>query len=360
MAVVVLMLTACGGGDAPGRGFQRPPATVEATAAELRVLVDRLEAIGTARANESVVITAKVTDTVSRVRFSDGDLVSRGDVLVEMTSAEETALLAEAEANVKDARTQYNRLADLLVQQSIPVSQVDEADARLQAAIAREESLEARLQDRLVKAPFSGLLGFRSVSEGTLLTNNTPITTLDDVSLIKLDFSVPEIHVGKLRPGQEVNAYSDAFPEVAFPAEIKTLDSRVDPTTRAVVVRAHVANDERLLRPGMLLKVQVVLGRERVLMVPETALQARGDDVFVYVVDEGRALMRAVDIGARQDGWAHVIAGLDSGERVVSAGVIKVRDGSPVNVLGEDEVVQEGRSGAGGRPAGQQKRQREA
>lgn len=333
-----VLLGGCGENQGQRRGgFERPPAVVATTQAVQRPLILALEAIGTARANESVTITAKVTDTVSKVHFSDGDAVRRGDVLVELTSEEEAALLAEARANVQDARTQYDRLADLLTRQSIPVSQVDEADARLQAAQARQQSIEARLNDRLVRAAFDGLLGFRNVSEGTLLTATTPITTLDDISLIKLDFSVPEVHLGKLLVGQEVIAISDAYPERAFAANVHTIGSRIEPTTRAAVVRAHVDNSEGWLRPGMLLKVSVVLSRAEVLMVPETALQQRGDSVFVFLVEEGLARIQQIKIGVRQAGWVEVLDGLAQGQAVISEGVIKVRDNVPVRVMGADK-----------------------
>lgn len=340
LCVAGMISAGCDNAEPGGRGgFERPAAVVEVRAATLRPLLISLEAIGTARANESVVISSKVTDTVSNVRFDDGDIVERGDVLVELTNEEEAALLAEAEANVKDARTQYERLANLLNQQSVPVSQVDEAQARLQAAQARQASIEARLQDRLVRAPFDGLLGFRTVSKGSLLTASTPITTLDDISLIKLDFSVPEVHLGKLRPGQEVLAVSDAYPQLDFPATVQTIGSRVDPTTRAATVRAHVRNDAGMLRPGMLLRVRVILSRQEALMVPETALQQRGDTAHVYVVSEGIASLRTVETGVRQAGWVQVLAGLEPGEAVVSEGVIKVRDGAPVRT----RAIPEGR-----------------
>lgn len=334
LVLLVSCLSACSEGETPGRGgFERPPTLVETTPVTVRPLVRQLEAIGTARANESVTITAKVTDTVRRVRFEDGQSVVEGDVLIEMTNEEEAALLEEAQANVLDARTQYDRLADLLEQRSVPESQVDEARARLQAAVARQSSIEARLKDRLVKAPFAGVLGFRQVSEGTLLTATTPITTLDDISIIKLDFSVPEVHLGKVEVGQEVLAHSSAHPERAFPAEVQTIGSRVDPITRAATIRAHVPNPDGLLRPGMLLRVSLVINREEVPMVPETALRQRGGEVFVFLVEEGFTRMTPVRIGVRQAGWVHVLEGVELGESVISDGVIKVRDNVPVRII---------------------------
>ena len=296
-----------------------------------------MEAVGAASANESVTITAKVTDTVSQVRFEDGNFVRSGDVLVELTNEEETALLAEAEANVRDARTQLDRLEDLLLQGSVPISQVDEARARHSAAVARYQSVVARLEDRLITAPFSGVLGFRQVSAGTLITPGTPITTLDDVSIIKLDFSIPEIHLSRLQPGQRIEAESPAYPGSVFDATVKTIGSRVDPVTRAAVVRAHIDNADMRLRPGMLLTARLTTSEREVLMIPEAALIQRGAEVLVFTEVDGTARSRQILHGVRDAGWVEVREGLTEGERVITDGLIKVRDGSPVMPTGADQ-----------------------
>ncbi|MCY4060102.1 MAG: biotin/lipoyl-binding protein, partial [Gammaproteobacteria bacterium] len=177
-----LLIAGCsdeGGTGGGGAFFGGPPPLVLAEPATVRSIADVVEAVGTTRANESVTITAKVTDSIRHVRFEDGDFVNPGDILVELTNEEQTALLKEAEANLRDAETQHNRLADLLEAQSVPASDVDEAEARLFGARARYEAIVARIDDRLIRAPFKGLLGFRQVSAGTLITPGTPITTLD-------------------------------------------------------------------------------------------------------------------------------------------------------------------------------------
>lgn len=335
-----------GGGGGPGGAWGGPgggrPATLVATQpAVVRPIADLVEAIGTAQANESVTITAKVTDAIRQVRFEDGDFVEEGAVLVELTNEEQTALLAEAEANVRDMRRQHDRLRDLLEQGSVPVSDVDEARARLSGAMARYQAVVARLDDRLIQAPFTGLLGFRQVSAGTLITPGTPITTLDDVSTIKLDFAVPEVYFGVVHPGLELTAESAAFPGRQFEAEVKTIGSRVNPVTRAVPVRAHIDNPEALLRPGMLLTIKLATSSRDALMVPETALQQRGAETFVFTVEEGKAAMTAIDLGIRRDGWAEARSGLMPGQEVISEGVLKVRNGVPVRTAGD-----------GGRPPG--------
>ena len=282
-----------------------------------------------------MTITAKVTDSIRHVRFDDGDFVQEGDVLVELTNEEQTALLQEEEAGRQDAQNQYDRLKDLLEQRSIPVSEVDEAQARLAAAEARYQATVARLDDRLIRAPFTGLLGFREVSAGTLITPGTPITTLDDISVIKLDFALPEVHLGVVHPGLSLTAASAAFPGRSFAASVRTVGSRVNPVTRAVTVRAHIDNPDALLRPGMLMTVKLTTASRNALMVPETALVQRGMETFVYAVTDGRAVMTAIDLGIRRGGWAEARAGITSGQEVVAEGVMKVRDGGPVRRAGQ-------------------------
>lgn len=349
---VLLLAAACSQEDGqPGQrgpgGFQRPPTLVATVPAQKREIREYLEAIGTAMANESVTLTAKVTDTVSRVRFEDGDLVEEGDILVELTDAEEAALLREAEANVTDARLQFERLDNLFKQGSVPQSQVDESRARFDAAEARQQSLIARLNDRLLRAPFTGLLGFRQISEGTLLTPTTPITTLDDVSIIKLDFSVPEVSLGLIRTGQELVAVSPTYPDQQFAATVRTIGLRVDPVTRAATVRAHINNQDLRLRPGMLMTVRLTTATRSTLMVPERALLQRASDVFVYTVAEGRASLQQIQTGTQHEGWVEVLSGLDEGTPVVTDGVIKLRDQAPVRIQGQTPEPSASMAGAG-------------
>lgn len=336
---IIVLLEACGkpqataGRGGPG-GFQRPPTLVETSIVAPRTISDVIEAIGTAQANESLTLSAKVTDTVNKVKFEDGDYVEAGTVLAELTNTEDTALLAEAEANVEDARTALKRIQGLYDKRSIPVSQLDEARARFNGMRARYDSIVARLDDRLIRAPFAGLLGFRQVSAGTLITPGTPIATLDDIRSIKLDFSIPEVHLSLLKKGLALSASSSAYPDRTFPATVETINSRIDPVTRAAQVRALVNNDARLLKPGMLLTVRLRTASRENLAVPETALVQRQGRVFVYQLKEGNtASLHEVKLGGRYEGYAEVLEGLQEGEEVISAGVLKVRDNSPVKVL---------------------------
>ena len=298
-----------------------------------RDIADTIEAVGTTQANESITVTAKVTDTVSAVRFSDGEFVQADEILVELTDSEQQALLREAEADVEDAQTQLKRLEDLLTRQSIPASEVDIARARYNGTRARYQSILARLEDRLIRAPFVGMLGFREVSPGTLVSPGTVITTLDDVSVIKLDFSVAEVYLGALSSGLELVAASAAFPGYKFSAQVQTVGTRIDPVTRTATVRAYIVNDELKLRPGMLMVIQLNINPRSALMVPEAALLQETDQAYVYVVDENnRAQQRYIQTGQTQDGWVEVLSGLSQDQWVITEGTIKMRPNAQVLV----------------------------
>jgi membrane fusion protein, multidrug efflux system len=300
-------------------------------------IVDEVESIGTAKANESVSLTSRVTDTVSKVSFEDGMYVEAGQILVELTNSEETALLAEAQAAVDESTRQFDRLQNLMSQNLASQTQLDVEQARMQTSEARLEGIIARLDDRLVRAPFDGVLGFRNVSQGTLLSPNTIITTLDDIRIIKLDFSIPELYLSVLRKGQEVVATSPAYPGREFVGAVKTIDSRVDPITRSISIRAHLANDERLLRPGMLLTVNLVRSRSSALLIPEEAIIPIQDEHFVYVAEEGEAKRVKVSIGRMRPGSIEILSGLVEGQQVITQGIIKLRPGSKIEIKTEND-----------------------
>jgi membrane fusion protein (multidrug efflux system) len=309
--------------------------TVLVAEVALQNFVDQVESIGTSMANESVAITAKVTETVTRVNFEDGMFVTAGDILVELTNAEETALLSETKANVDEATRQFKRVQNLIDQKLAAETQLDVERNRMQTAQARFEGILARLDDRLIRAPFSGKLGFRNVSPGTLLSPNTPLTTLDDISSMKLDFSIPESYLATVKPGQEVLALSIAYPDRTFVGAVSTIDSRIDPTTRTVKVRAKLTNDKLLLRPGMLLTVRLIQERTEFLAIPESAVVPIQNQQFVYVVEAGKAQRREFKAGRRTPGFVEVLSGLSAGDKVITEGLIKVRPGSQVLVKNE-------------------------
>ncbi len=342
LCLPALLLALAGGGcgepqeavEAPGAAVGGPRTPAVVATVDLHEFSDRIEAVGTARANESVLITARVTDTVVAVHFEGGQTVEAGDVLVGLTSAEESAQLSQARANYVEAKRQYARAEELFASASESRAKLDQQLAARDAARARLGELEARLADHLIRAPFGGVLGLRAVSPGTLLKPGDPITTLDDIDVIKLDFTVPEGFLSALRTGLAVRAASVAYPGEWFTGTVTGVDTRINPRTRAVTVRAELPNPGHRLRPGMLLSVGLETRRTLSPAVPEEALVSLGEQQFVVLVDEeDRAQRVEVAIGRRVPGLVEILSGVSAGDRVIVEGIDLARPGGLVRLV---------------------------
>ncbi|AGA31987.1 multidrug-efflux system secretion protein, HlyD family [Thioalkalivibrio nitratireducens DSM 14787] len=298
-----------------------------------------LESLGTAQANESVTLTATVTANVAAIGFRDGDEVEAGQVLVRLASAEELAEQREAQVTLTEQRRELNRIRGLAADGIVPRQQVDQQRSRVEEAEARLAAVEARLSDRVIRAPFSGVLGLRRVSTGSLVTPGTAVAELDDISLIKVDFTIPERFLGVVRRGMPIEARSVAFRDRVFEGVVTAISTRVDVATRTFTVRAEIDNPDRELRPGMLLTTRLALDPADRLAIPEGAVLATADQHFVFVLaEDGTVQRRQIRIGRRQPGWVEVLDGLANGDRVVHEGILRVREGSEVRVLGEEAV----------------------
>jgi len=305
---------------------------------------DRVEALGTLRANESVVLTASVTETVSALYFDDGDRVEAGQLLVEMTSAEEQAQLKEARAREREASSQYRRVQSLATQGTASKSLLDERSREWQTARAQLVAIESRLTDRLVKAPFSGVIGLRNISVGALVEPGDRIATLDDDAVLKLDIAVPSVYLSTLATGLPVTATTPAYGDRAFQGVLRSIDSRVDPVTRSVTARVLLPNDDGLLKPGLLMQVTLQKNPRTALVIPEAALMPTGRQQFVLVAEpdgEGfKAAKREVRIGTRRPGSVEVVSGLKPGEQVITHGTLRVRPGQAVAIRAVDDGTQ--------------------
>lgn len=324
----------------PAAQAAEAPKPVPVIVAEVRTdrFVDRVEALGTLKANESVSVTANVTETVAAIHFDDGQRVAQGQVLVEMTSAEEHALLEEGRVRVAEAERQYDRVKSLVAQRSASESLLDERKRDLDTARAVLVAIESRLADRLVKAPFAGVLGLRNISPGALVEPGDLITTLDDDSLMKLDFAVPSVFLTSLSPGLGIAAKARSYGDRTFEGEIRSIDSRVDPVTRSIQVRALIPNADRTLKPGVLMQVELLRNPRDGLAVPESALLQQGRDHFAMRVGEGdKAERRQVRIGARRPGEVEILEGLAAGDQVITHGNDKVRPGQQVRIQAIDD-----------------------
>jgi membrane fusion protein (multidrug efflux system) len=294
---------------------------------------DVIEAVGNARANEQVLITSKYADLVDEVSFNDGDLVSKGDILVRLNSQEEAAKVKELEANLAESVAQLNRYQDLFDKKATSKSQVDQQEAQTKAIAAQLLSAKTKLNDLIITAPFDGILGFRQISVGAYVKAGDVITSLDDLSTVKVDFSVPERFYTAVSVGQTIKATNTASRDKVFSGKVTSVDPRIDNATRMVKVRAEIPNSALLLRAGMLLNINVERSVEQVLQVPESAIIPIEDKHFVFVIDSGKALRKEVQTNRRKPGIVEITGGLAEGEPVVVEGALKLRDGTAVNVL---------------------------
>lgn len=340
LLLLACALVACGGKDAAGGagkggpgGGQGGDRSIPVTTVRLQPqsFTDTLIAIGTVKARESVTVTAKVSEIVQTVHFDSGQEVRAGAPLITLSDRQQQAALAEAQASADEADRLLRRQSELVQQQLIARAQVDNQRAARDAAQARVAQIRAQIADRVVRAPFSGVLGLRQVSPGALVTPGTPIATLDDISRVYVDFPLPESQLSRVGPGQRVDARAVAYPEQRFEGIVQTVDARIDPATRAVQVRADLPNPQRLLRPGMLINVEIAGAERTALLLPEIAVTQVGRDSFVFRVSDRNSVEQVkVAVASRRDGKAEIVEGVAVGDRIVVDGTGKLRPGNTI------------------------------
>ncbi len=325
-----------------GPGGSPPAVPVEAVAATSGTVILDVAAVGNLRAAESVRIRPEIPGRIAAIRFSEGQAVKQGVELVTLDATEYRAQLAESTAAAKLDALNFERAQELFKKKLISQQQYDEAAAKLAASQAKQALDQARLAKASLRAPFDGMLGLRQVSPGDYVQPGQDIVNLESIDPIKVDLRIPEAHAAQVRAGQKVEITVDAFPGRAFEGTVYALDPRVDENTRTILLRARSTNPNGELRPGMFARVRLELGRhENAVLVPEQALVPMGKDVFVYRVVDGRAVMTKVDIGQRRSAMVEIVKGVSTGDMVVTAGQMKIRDGAPVAVVGTPTEPQE-------------------
>jgi membrane fusion protein, multidrug efflux system len=339
MAVALAFAVAACGQDAskrsePGKSGKDKPSTVTTTVIAEHMFIDSLEAIGTAKARESVMLSSSVTDRIRAINVRDGQFVRKGQVLIELSQAEENADLSQARAREKEADAQLERVQSLSKQGYATRSRLDEQTAARDSARGAVASLEARVQDRFIRAPFSGTIGLLSISPGLVATANTPIVELSDSSVIKLDFTIPETSLAAVRIGQRVQAIAAAYQDQSFTGKIEAIDQQIDPVTRSVSLRALIPNPSGRLKAGMLLTVKIEQTRRTAFAVPEQAIVAEGETQSLFKVNLADEKVEKVRIttGARDAGLVEITNGIGAGITIVTDGTVKLRDGDKVKL----------------------------
>jgi len=320
---------------APARAAASGPIGVEAARAERVTLTETVSAVGTLRANESVVLKPEIAGRIDRIGFEGGSLVRKGALLVVLDASVAAAEAEQIRAELALARSNYQRTVDLARQKFVSESARDQAASNLKVVEAKLKLAEAKLAKTVIRAPFGGRLGLRNFSVGDYVREGTELVALEDVSQMKVDLRLPERYLGQLRQGQSLEIEFDAYPGRRFGAALEAIDVQVDANGRSVVARGRMPNSDGLLRTGMFAKVSLTLSeRADAVVVPEEALVPSGEQQFVYRIDEGKAVRVRVRTGLRRDGRVEIVDGLRGGEQVVTAGQPKLtREASEVRVV---------------------------
>lgn len=348
IALVALMLVAGAlrlllpSGDANaaqgGRGAGGRVTQVSAVAAASRPFTDRVDALGVAKGLQSVNLSSNNTEVVTGVHFSDGAYVRRGQVLVDLKASEEQADVAQNRAALDVAQSNYNRYDRLAQAGFLSPAAMDQNRANLRQARANLAAAQSRASDRVIRAPFSGRLGLADIAPGSLISPGATIVTLDDTSVMRVDFDVPDRYLPILRVGGTIQATPDPYPDRVVTGRISRIDSRIDPNTHAIRARAEFTNANGTLVPGMLMHVSVENGQRTAVAVPESAVQAESDQSFVYVIThQGQrtiARQTPVEVGANEGGFVEIKRGITAGVQVVADGLSRVEPDAPIRIAG--------------------------
>jgi membrane fusion protein (multidrug efflux system) len=337
LVVWAALLSGCGQATGGSNAARELP-LVKAAAVQSARFVERIDAVGTAVANEQVTLAAPVTERIVRLNFDDGAFIQKGQIVAVLAAGQESAQLAEAGARAREAQQQLERLNRLKARGFATTSAVDAQVALAGQANAQAGQARAMISDRVIRAPFSGWVSLRNISAGAVVTAGTEIAQISDVSRIKLDFAVPETMLSRVAPGQVIMATAAAWPDAPFHGVIATIDPVLNPQTRAVTIRAILPNGDRRLKPGMLLTVTIESQARESAAVPELAVVGDGDQSFVYILEGDTAKRVPVKTGIHQDGMVEILSGLAPGQRVVTEGVVKLGGPSQKVRLGGAEA----------------------
>jgi len=319
----------------PGGGAMAVP--VETAHVEVGPIQRRLSAVGSLRSNESVVIRPEVAGRIAEIRFEEGHRVEQGQILVVLDDSVPRAEVEQVEAALVLSRANHERAIDLLQRGAGTTKARDETLAQLRADEAALELARARLDKTVIRAPFDGVVGLRRVSVGDFVDVGRDIVNLEQIDPLKADFRVAEVYLAAVGPGQQIELSADAFPGESFAGEVYAIDPLIDESGRSIVLRARLPNRDDRLRPGLFVRVTLVLNeRDDAIQVPEQALVPQGQDQFVFRVVDGKAALTKVTAGIRRDGMVEITEGLGPEDEVVTAGQLKIRDGAEVKPVGAE------------------------
>ena len=322
---------------AAGAAYVPPPETVSVTAVHEEKWPDTLTAIGSISAKQGVTISPEIAGTVSEITFESGAVVAKGDLLLRLDTSSEAAQLRSIEAQVDLARLNAERTRQLAANHTVSQSELDTVEATLKQAEGSADNIRATIEKKTLRAPFAGQLGIRLVNLGELLDVGKPIVSLQALSPVYGNFSLPQQNLAQLKPGLQVRVTSDTYPDQSFAGAVTAINPDLDQTTRSVRLQATFENADQRLHPGMFMRVEVIFPEEQtVLAVPGTSILSApyGDSVYVVETNPTNATLAVrqqfVHTGRSRGDFVSITSGLKAGDRVVSAGTFKLRNGMSV------------------------------
>jgi len=320
----------------PNLGFSKQPAAY-APSVVIETVISQtihtpLEALGTTKALNTIILTPNTIQKVSEILFKEGTLVHKGDILLRLNQQEELATLDSALALLSEAKETFNRAQGLKKSNNISDAALKERKTALLEAEARINVLQAQIKDLTLAAPFDGIIGLSDISLGELVQPGDRIATLSDISSLKVDFDVPDLHLKDIKEGQTIKAFVDAYPHITLKGEIKTIDTSVNPNTRTVMIRALIENQDYLLKPGMIANVIIETSPREALLIEEKSILQEGDKSFVFLFNPKTqtASRTLVTLGSRLKSKVEVLTGLKDTQQIITEGHFKIRDGAKV------------------------------
>jgi membrane fusion protein, multidrug efflux system len=315
------------------------PIAVEAAPVKLSTVRRQIEAVGSLRSNESVIMRPEISGRITEVLFDEGQQVRKGTPLFRLDAAIARAQVEQAKAALILSRANHERAEDLYRRGAGTQRARDEAVSKLHADDAALSLAQATLDKATLLAPFDGIIGLRKVSVGDYVNPGQDLVNLENIEQLKVDFRVPEIYSMQLKVGQTVRVNLDAIPNSAYDGVVYAIDPAYDPNGRAIILRARLPNRDGLLRSGMFARVTLLVEeRDQAIVVPETAMVPVGGEQFVYRIVDGKAVLTKVKIGQRRRGQVEIVEGLERDAVIVTDGVVKLRDGTAVRTTAPKQV----------------------
>jgi membrane fusion protein (multidrug efflux system) len=331
-----------------GKAYTPPPEAVSSAVVHEEKWQGTLSAIGSVMPAQGVIITPEIAGIVREISFEPGATVKKGDLLIKLDTSSEDAQLRALEAQEELAKLNVARERTLFGQKMVPQAELDAAEATLKQNQANADNVRTIIEKKTIRAPFSGKLGIRQVNLGQYLEAGKPIVSLQSLSPIFVDFSLPQQELARLKTGMEVRVTTDAYPGRKFPGTLTVINPDLDSATRSIGLQATITNDDEALRPGMFARAEVLLPEEQtVLVIPATSILSApyGDSVYVITSNPGTngaaehlsVQPRFVRVGRSRGDFIAVDTGMKAGEKVVRSGLFKLRPG--MTVIENNEIV---------------------